>query len=170
MNEANKQEWETKKLQAEVNKLQNEASLIQSKKVRAWIMVVSVAVGIIVSSVGIYKSMSEIASKNKQLSMESTIRSHQIFLNHVLDRMSGIQTDTEELNSDGNLMIVKRERFGGTTQVGAYAAALALACEFKNLRLPAEEALKWQVETTSGDKTAAVMLERLKNGCGAISN
>jgi hypothetical protein len=164
MSATTKEEWELKKIQAEVDKLHKEAKLINGNKVRAWITVFSVAFGIIVSTIGGYKTLAEIAANNKQQAMEAQIRSHQIFLNHVLDRMSGTKVDYSEYTSAG-LKLIKRESYGGTTQVGAYAAAISLACEFENLRLPAEQALSFQIATAPKDNSARMMLEIYRQKC-----
>ena len=156
--------------EAEIRKLEAEAAATQATRVRGWINSLSVVVGIIVSSAGIYQSMIDLAFKNRQLGIEAQVRSHEIFLNQVLDRLSGIKVSYYEQNEAGELRLARREEFGGTTQVGAYAAAVSLACEFENLRRPAIEALAYQATLGTGDPTAQKMLAALKNECTETSN
>ncbi len=128
---------EVRKLEAEIRKLEADTAVARGGLIRGWIISASVAIGILVSSVGVYQSLAEIAFKNKQLAMEALIRSQEVFLNNVLDRISGVKVRYEKAGENGEVKFAGRDRFGGTTQVGAYAAAVSLSCEFKNLRLAA---------------------------------
>ncbi|MFX0199644.1 MAG: hypothetical protein ACFFCW_26270 [Candidatus Hodarchaeota archaeon] len=147
MSDNNREELERIKLQREIAKIETEIRSLHTARVRAWVTALSVAVGIIVSAIGLYQTLKEIRHKDRQLAMEAQIRSHEIFLNQVLDRISGIKTEYWELRKvgkDEKLVNVKDERYGGTTMVGAYAAAVSLAKEFPALRGPAKEALERQ--------------------------
>ena len=79
--ETRKVEAEIKKLESEAKKYEQEAAASRSSRIRGWITVVSVSAGIIVSAVGIYESLTNIAYKNRQLGMEAQVRSHDIYLN-----------------------------------------------------------------------------------------
>ena len=162
MNETTQKEWELNKLKVEVKKIENEISLLQSNKIRAWITVLSVSVGILVSAFSIYKTLAEIDSKNKQLVMESKIRTHQLFLDNVLEKMSGIKTTYRELDSKGKLRVVKSERYGGTAQFGSYVSAYALSCEFPHLRFITMETLKFQLEQVPEDRWALEIIKLLE--------
>lgn len=157
--------WGEKKIQAEILKLEWETKLLKDGRIRSWLMLLSILFGIGVSVASIYSALEEVALKNKQQAMEATIRSHEIFLNNVLDRMSGIKVDYQELNENNQLYTSKREKFGGTTQVGAYYAAIALACEFANLKIPAKNALEWQVFIAPTDTAAPAALKEIKEKC-----
>ncbi len=163
MNETTQKEWELTKLKAEVEKIENEISLLKSNKIRAWITVISVSIGILVSAFSIYKTLAEINAKNRQLKMESQIRTHQLFLDNVLDRMSGVKKSYKERDENGHLKVVKQELNGPTAQVGSYAVALSLACEFPNLKFSTIKTLEFQVEMTPKDIWAKETLNRLKN-------
>lgn len=170
MDETVKKEWELTKLKAEVQKIENEISILKSNKIRAWITVISVSVGILVSVFSIYKTLAEINSKNRQLKIESQIRTHQLFLDNVLEKMSGIKTSFRELNSQGKLKVVKSEHYGGTAQFGSYVSAYALACEFPNLKYITLETFKFQVEQTPRDRWAVKIIKLLEeNNCSEFS-
>ena len=163
MDETVKKEWELTKLKAEVQKIENEISILKSNKIRAWITVISVSVGILVS-------VFSINSKNRQLKIESQIRTHQLFLDNVLEKMSGIKTSFRELNSQGKLKVVKSEHYGGTAQFGSYVSAYALACEFPNLKYITLETFKFQVEQTPRDRWAVKIIKLLEeNNCSEFS-
>ena len=173
--ETRKVEAEIKKLESEVKKYEQEAAASRSSRIRGWITVVSVSAGIIVSAVGIYESLTNIAYKNRQLGMEAQVRSHDIYLNSILDRMAGIKIDRQKVNENGDLKLESRESFGGATQVGAYAAAVALACEFEHLVMPAQRVLTYQNQSSLKerqipDEYAVEMLRFLEQRCIGKSN
>jgi len=151
------------KLKAEVQKIENEISLLQSSKIRAWITVISVSVGILVSVFSLYKTLADIDAKNRQLRMESRIRTHQLFLAYVLDGMSGVKKSYKERDENGYLKVVKQELNGPTAQVGSYSVALSLSCEFPNLRFATIKTLEYQVSMVERDIWAKETLEKLKN-------
>lgn len=165
MSREEKEQLEKNKIEAEIRKLESDISLTHGAKIRGWITTVSVSVGIVVTVFQVYQTLSDISLKNRQLAMESGIRSHQVFLNDVLDRMSGIKSVRNKVDKDGVLKLDSNETYGDTTQVGSYGAATALACDFQNLRLPAEAALTYQVAKYPKDKGAMTMLKRLKEKC-----
>ena len=89
-----------------------------------------------------------------------------MFLNQVLDRMSGIKVIHSEFDSNkGRLILKSRDNYGDVIQVGSYGAAVALACQFDNLRLAAQTALTFQLAQQPRDIAARDMLQRLENGC-----
>jgi hypothetical protein len=167
LEEANlrKVELETGKLAAEIQKLQDETIAVRSAHLRGWIVSLSIVAGIGVSVVGIYKSLTEIAFNNRQLGLETQVRSHEIFLNQVLDRMSGIKVIHQELNDDGQMVPKTRDSYGDVIQVGAYGSAVSLACRFEDLRLPALSALTAQLAMQPTDLGAEAMLRRIEQGC-----
>jgi len=136
---------------------------LQSSKIRAWITVISVSVGILVSIFGLYKTLADIDAKNRQLRMESRIRTHQLYLDKILDKMSSFKTLYKELDEEGRLHVVKSESYGATVQVGSYAAAYTLACEFPNLKFETIKALEYQAGREKTDIWAKEMLDKLKN-------
>lgn len=164
MNDQNRDELERIKLQKEIKKIEAETQSLITSQLRGWLTAFSVIVGItasafgiVLSSFGVYQTLKEIQLKNKQLiiesqnqAMQAKIRSHEIFLNQVLDRISGIKTEYHELKEEGKewkMVNVRDDRFGGTTMSGAYAAAVSLANEFPWLRSAAKEALLKQKGT-----------------------
>jgi len=165
MSDAEREQLELEKLRAEINKLESEAIEARGAQVRGWITAVSISVGIIVTVFQLYRTLSDISLNNRQLAMESQIRSHQLFLNEVLDRMSGIKTVHNRVNKKGLLQLEGNETYGNVTQVGSYGSATALACEFPNLRFPAEVALAYQHSAHPQDIGAATMLKRLQAKC-----
>jgi len=84
----NRDELERIKLQREIAKIETEIRSLRTAQVRAWVTALSVGVGIIVSAIGLYQTLKEIRHKDRQLAMEAQIRSHEIFLNQVLDKIS----------------------------------------------------------------------------------
>jgi hypothetical protein len=168
MSDNNRDELERIKLQREIAKIETEIRSLRTAQVRAWVTALSVGVGIIVSAIGLYQTLKEIRHKDRQLAMEAQIRSHEIFLNQVLDRISGIKTEYWELRKVGEkeeLVNVKDSRYGGTTMVGAYAAAVSLAKAFPALRGPAKEALERQ-----GGERARRFLQELGESSPATPN
>ncbi len=159
------EQLERRKIEAEIEKLQCEANSARDAQRRGWLTTLSISAGILVSCVTGYQALSDIGLKNRQLAMESQIRSHQVFLNEVLDRMSGIKTIYDKVDDSGTLHLDRRERFGDVTQVGAYGAAAALACTFPNLSFPAEAAFSFQIAAQPKDHGASTILRRLKEGC-----
>ena len=162
-----KLEVETRKLEAEIHKLESEATATRSAHWRAWIVSMSVIIGIGVSAFGIYETLTEIAFRNRQLGLESQVQSHEIFLNQVLDRMSGIKVVRLEADKTGKLVLKSRDNYGGVIQVGSYGAAVSLACRFDNLRLATQTALTFQFAVQPRDIAARDMLRRLEVGCPA---
>jgi hypothetical protein len=161
-----KLEAETRKLEAEARKLESETAAARSAQWRAWIVSLSVVVGIGVSAIGVYNTLSEIAFKNRQLGLESQVQSNEMFLNQVLDRMSGIKVVHSEVdNTTGQLVLKSRDNYGDVIQVGAYGAAVSLACLFDNLRLAAQTALTFQLAVQPKDIAARDMLRRIDDGC-----
>ena len=165
MSNGEKELLEHKKLRAEINKLESDVSVARGAQIRGWITAVSISAAIIATVFQVFQTLSDIAVKNRQLAMESQIRSHQLFLNEVLDRMSGIKTIHYKANENGILKMESREMYGDVTWVGSYGSATALACEFPNLRFPAEVALTFQLAAQPKDFSAAAMLTRLKENC-----
>ena len=89
-----------------------------------------------------------------------------MFLNQVLDRMSGIQVVRNEVDpTTGDLVLKSRDNYGDVIQVGSYGAAVALACQFNNLTLAAQTALTFQLAVQPLDIAARDMLKRLEDGC-----
>ena len=160
-----KLEVETRKLEAEIHKLKGEADAARSAQWRAWIVSLSVVVGIGVSAFGIYETLTEIAFRNRQLALESQVQSNEIFLNQVLDRMSGIKVVRLEADRTGKLVLKSRDNYGDIIQVGSYGAAVSLACRFDNLRLTAQTALTFQLAMQPKDIAARDMLRRIEDGC-----
>lgn len=156
---------ETRKLQAEIEKLNREGVAARYAEPRAWLVSLSVVVGIGVSVFGIYEALSEIGFRNRQLGLEAQVKSNEIFLNQVLDRMSGIKVVRLEADKQGRLKLKSRDNYGDIIQVGSYGAAVSLACQFKNLRLAAQSALTFQVAVQPKDVSAKDMLRRLERGC-----
>ena len=89
----------------------------------------SVAVGIGVSSFGLYQALAEVSRKNQELRREAMVRSQQIFLNQVLDWMSAIKSIRTKEDPKGNVLESSSERYGDVTWVGTYAAAKARRME-----------------------------------------
>ena len=161
-----KLEVEIRKLEAERHKLESEAVAARGTQWRAWIVSLSVVVGIGVSAFGIYETLTEIAFRNRQLGLESEVQSNEMFLNQVLDRMSGIKVVRTEVDVEtGELVLKSRDNYGDVIQVGSYGAAVALACRFDNLRLAAQTALTFQLAQQPRDIAARDMLRRLEDGC-----
>lgn len=111
----------------------------------------------VVSAAGIYQSLAEIGYKNRQLGLQAEVQSHQIFLNEVLDRLSGMTVVRYETRPDGVLALASREQYGDVTTLGAYGAAIALACKFDNLILPAQSAFTFQLAAHPDDVGARDM-------------
>lgn len=164
MPEDDRSTLELEKLRAEIRKLDSEAKVADGTRLRAWITVLSVLAGIVFTLYQVKEVAANIANKEEQLLMESRIRSHQIFLD-IVPRMSGIQSTTEERDGSGALTKKRRTTFGDVTQAGAYASAVALGCQFDNLRLPAEAALTFQLTLQPLDISASTMLKRITDGC-----
>ena len=163
-----KLEAETRKLEAEARKLESDTAAARGAQWRAWLVSMSVVVGIGVSAAGIYNTLSEIAYRNRQLALASQVQSNEIFLNQVLDRMSGIKVVRSEVDpKTGQLALKSRDNYGDIIQVGAYGAAVSLACRFDNLRLTAQAALTFQLAAWPEDVAARDMLRRLDTGCPA---
>jgi len=159
-------ETETRKLEAEIHKLESEIAEARRGQLRGWITSLSVVVGIGVSVYGVFSSLSEIAFRNRQLGLEAQVRSHEIFLNQVLDRMSGVKVAHHEVNSKtGELALQSQDQYGAVIQVGAYGSAVSLACRFDNLRLAALSALTYQLALYPNDVYAKDMLQRIERGC-----
>ncbi len=171
MTEAVNSSAKARKLEAEIRKLEVETAVTRGGLIRGWITSLSLTIGILVSCVGLYKSLNEIAFKNRQLAIEASIRSQEVFLNNVLDRISGVKVRHEKVDENGEVKFTGRDRFGGTTQVGAYAAAVSLSCEFANLRSATKEALRYQIESSSGgDERAQRMLTIFETECESETN
>lgn len=163
-----KLEAEIRKLEAETRKLESEVVAARSAQWRAWLVSLSVVAGIGVSAIGIYNTLSEIAFRNRQLGLEAQVQSSEIFLNQVLDRMSGIKVVRSEIDAKtGQLALKSRDNYGDIIQVGAYGAAVSLACQFDNLRLAAQTALTFQLGVQPKDIAARDMLRRIEDGCPA---
>jgi len=146
--------------------MESEVAAARSTQWRAWIVSLSVVVGIGVSAFGIYETLTEIAFRNRQLGLESQVQSNEMFLNQVLDRMSGIKVVHSEVDTKtGKLALKSRDSYGNVIQVGSYGAAVALACRFDNLRLAAQTALTFQLVQQPRDIAARDMLRRLEDGC-----
>jgi hypothetical protein len=161
-----KVEAETRKLETEIRKLESEITAARSGQLRGWIVSLSVVVGIAVSVVGVKKSLHEIEVSNLQLGIEAQVRSHEIFLNQVLDRMSSVKTAHYEVDQKtGKKVFKSQDEYGHVTQVGSYGSAVSLACRFDNLRLPAQSALTYQVARYPADITAREMLQRIEREC-----
>ena len=157
---------EIDKLEAERNKLKAETDAARGAQWRAWLVSLSVIVGIGVSAFGIYQTLTDIAFKNRQLGLESQVQSNEMFLNQVLDRMSGIQVVRKEVDPEtGQLVLKSRDSYGDVIQVGSYGAAVALACQFENLILAAQTALTFQLAEQPRDIAARDMLRRIEEGC-----
>ena len=155
-----------RKLEAEIAKLEADTAATRNAQLRAWFVSLSVVVGIGVSAFSIYESLTEIAFRNRQLGLESQVQSNEIFLNQVLNRMSGIQVVRDELDPDtGKLELKSRDRYADIIQVGSYGAAVALACKFDNLALAAQAALTFQLAQQPLDFAARDMLKRIEDGC-----
>ena len=82
--EKTKEELEVSKLEKEIEGIDRRVHSDRRTEIRTWITYMSVIVGILVSTVGVYETLIEVKAKNKQLSIEAQIRSHDIFLNQVL--------------------------------------------------------------------------------------
>jgi len=159
-------ETETRKLETEILKLENEITEARSGRIRSWIVSMSVVIGIGVSVFGVYNSLSEIAFHNRQLGLETQVRSQEIFLNQVLDRMSGVKVVHKEVGGkSGTLKLKSQDTYGGVIQVGSYGAAVSLACRFDNLRLATQSALAFQLAKYPTDVSAKAMLQRIEQGC-----
>lgn len=158
MSDTEQDELERRKLEREIEKMEAEIQTLRPSQYRSWLTSISMIVCVVVSTSGLFLTLWEIRIKNQKLAMEAEIRSHEIFLNQVLDRISGIKTEYWELRKVGKeekLVNVKDSRYGGTTMVGAYAAAVSLAKEFPALRGPAKEALERQ----GGDRARKFLKE-----------
>ena len=153
-------------LRAEQEKFAAEAASARGAQLRAWIVSLSIVIGIGVSVLGIYETLSEVAFRNRQLGLESQVQSNEMFLNQVLNRMSGIKVVHKEVDSNtGELTLKSQDSYGDVIQVGSYGAAVALACQFDNLTLAAQTALTFQLAHQPLDIAARDMLQRIENGC-----
>jgi hypothetical protein len=159
MTDKSLEDLERLKTQKEIEKLEAETRSLGPAQLRGWLTSLSVIAAVLVSTIGIYKTLTEVRLNNEQLRIEAQIRSQEIFLNHILDRIAGIKLDIEEKRNN-RVVFERTEKYGGTTMVGAQAAAVALANAFPNLCLSAQEALKFQAEKAN-DQHAKDLLEKL---------
>ncbi len=143
--EEQKKQLEIEKLRKEVQVLELEIKTRQSSEKRKLLMLLSIIIGILASAFGTYQALAEVKNKNKQLAIESEIRSHEIFLNQVIDRRSGTKSQHEEMGPSGKMEIVAREYYGRATQQAAYTSAVTLAKNFKNLRPVTHFLLNYQL-------------------------
>lgn len=118
---------EIRKLDAEIRKLEREERAARWAERRKWIVSASVAFGIVVSAVSACQTLHEIGLKNRQLALESQVKSSEIFLNLVLERVSGFKSQTEGPHGDSESQKV----YNSLTRIGSYGLAVALACHFE---------------------------------------
>lgn len=147
----NLDELEKTKLEREIALLDGQLRSNKYKELRNWITLISIFIGIAVSTISAYEVLSGIKHKNKQLAMESILRSHDIFINQILDRVSAVKSLNYEINDKGKMILKSRNLFDTTTQRGATVAAVGLAREFKYLREPARLVIESQLATASSD-------------------
>lgn len=147
MDKVEESKLENQKREKEIEKLAVEIKSLKSGQWRAWLFSFSILVGVIVSILGLFQTLSEINQKNRQLAIESQIRSHEILLTHVLDRMGGRKIGYLKRNDKGIFIEMEREQWGPTTQRAAYAAAVSLVRIFPDLYPIVKMALTEQLET-----------------------
>ena len=156
--EKNKEELEISKLEKEIESFDRKIRSERRTEIRTWITSASVIVGILVSTFGAYETLMEVKAKNKYLAIEAQIRSRDIFLNQVLDKMSGTKVKHYELGSDGEFKEVRREKYARTTQYGAYAVAITLAKEFEHL-CPAVKKVLTMQDPSEPEYVASLLAE-----------
>lgn len=156
---------ETERIQAEIRKLNQETEASRSSARRAWVAVLSLISGVIFTVFQIYEVSHNMSLRDKQLAIESQIRSQQLFLN-ILPKMSGFKSIKDRWDDENQKFVIEsREREGNVTIIGAYAAAVALGCRFEDLRLPAQAALFFQLVKQPKDISAKTLQKRLHEGC-----
>jgi hypothetical protein len=147
----NMEELQRIKIEKEIAQLENEIRTNTLKEYRNWLTFISIIAAIVVSSIGAYQTLAEIRNKERQFAMESIIRSHDIFVNQVLDRISAVKSQSYIINENGKMIEKSRETYGLTTQRGASVAAVSLAKTFRDLRGPTKNVLEVQLKTASSD-------------------
>ena len=128
------QKLEELKIRREIEKLESEIRSIRLADRRHIIMLISIIVGIGLSTIGIFNATNEISDRNKALALESNIKSHEIFLNQVLDKLSGTKYHRKKTISDDSKEEIIVEQYGGTTAKGALAVTVSLSSQFPALR------------------------------------
>ena len=83
--------------------------------------------------------------------MESVLRSNDIFVNKILDRISAVKSHNYAIDQRGAMVETSRNLYGTTTQRGATVAAARLAMEFPHLRKPARIAIESQLKVAASD-------------------
>jgi len=171
MQDEQKSQMGEEKNRLEIQKLEIEISSIRRQGTRQLVTMISVLVGVVVSVVSILFALEEINHRNRQLAMEAQLRSHDIFMSGILDRMAMIKIRKFEAvcpKEKGGFREVSQERYATTTQQTAYVAAFTLAKRFKELRPVAEAALDEQSKYT-GSAEATELLGELYRAQGKYS-
>ncbi|MCP4003497.1 MAG: hypothetical protein GY725_04820 [bacterium] len=150
---------EERKLQREIEKIEAETRALGRNQIRSWLTTISLIVGIGASVVSVIGTMTEIQNKNRQLAIEAQIRSHQIFLVEVLDRVAGVKT-VHYKHEGGQLVATTSEGFAPSVQVGAYAVAFSLANEFPSLRTAVTDLMEYKLKLGE-DSYATEILSRI---------
>lgn len=155
-----KEELEHVKLKLEIENLQSDLLNKKSGMIKSWVLAVSVSASVIASAFAAWHAFNDISLRNQEVARESTMRSSQIFLNSILDKLSGTivhrhiydtscLTNGEDCTDRSALQY--RDSYPGTTQEAAYEMTISLSCEFKNLAPSAIAAFEDQLNGLSPD-------------------
>ena len=128
-----KAELEIRKFECEIDLL--ELNLKKQRRIdwRGWITTVSIVAGILISTLSIYYTLLEVQVKDKQLTIESELRTKELFLT-LLHRIMGGRTSTRHYDKSGTLVAEVKQSNMRDDQLASYDFAITLGKEFPSLQ------------------------------------
>ncbi len=128
-----KAELEIRKFEREIDLL--ELNLKKQRRIdwRGWITAVSIVAGILISTFGIYKTLLEVQVKDKQLTIESELRTKELFLT-LLQRIMGGRKVTRHYDKSGTLVAEERQSNMRDDQLASYDFAFMLGKDVPSLQ------------------------------------
>ncbi len=126
-------ELEIRKIEREIELL--ELNLKKQRRIdwRGWITSGSIAVGILVSTFGVYETLLEVRVKDKQLTIESELRTKELFLT-LLNRIMGGRKVTRHYDDKEKLVSEDRQTNMRDDQLASYDFAITLGKDFPSLQ------------------------------------
>jgi hypothetical protein len=114
-----------------------------------------VIAGIFISVIGLTNTLTEINLNTQKQKQEAVIRSHELFLNGVVDKIGGVKifhnkpSASFDKSQENNAVFVEagRESYSNEIQEAANAASVSLVKKFPELYTVAEAALKKRLDT-----------------------
>ena len=128
------------KAELEIWKLEREIKLVELNLAnqqridwRGWLTAVSITLGILVSTFSVYQTLLEVRVKDKQLTIESELRTKELYLT-LLQRITGGRGITQHFDQSGTLVAVDKQIHRRDNQLASYDFAIALGKDFPSLQ------------------------------------